>query len=145
MLSAVFLQPAIQYEIPVVFQPRVALKLVNFGSIDDRNSEFRHPTELQAGFGITPTLPIGRLDILIDYKSLNYEESSFEEKLHIGALFRYGAMNLATGLDQNGASFGVFYGLEQINSGILFSTTQLPWKKEDYYAQTVYVQVGWQL
>ncbi len=54
-------------------------------------------------------------------------------------------MNLSFGLDNNGVSLGIFYGLEQVHSGILFSTTQLPWKEDDYFAQTVYLQAGWKL
>jgi hypothetical protein len=63
----------------------------------------------------------------------------------MGLLFSYGAMNLGFGLDNRGSSFGVFYVLEKINAGILYSTSQVPWNQTDYYAQTVYLQAGWQL
>lgn len=139
-----FIQPAINYNIPLSWSPRIAIQVVNVGTVDEKYEEFKHPTEMQFGFGITPPVPYGKLDILLDYKSLNYEEKA-ADKIHLGALYKYGAMNLGFGLDSNGGSIGVFYGLEQINAGILFSTTQLPWREDDYFAQTVYVQVGWQL
>lgn len=142
--SALFIQPAATYNLPFDWSPRVVLQIVNMGVVDEKYDEFRHPVEAQFGLGISPPVPYGKLDLLLDYKSLNYEEKA-DEKIHLGALYKYGVMNLGFGLDANGASLGVYYGLEQINAGILFSTTQLPWREEDYYAQTVYLQVGWQL
>lgn len=142
--TALFIQPAVTYNFPLPWSPRISTKIVNLGNIDEKYDELKHPVEAQIGFGISPPMLYGKLDLLVDYKSLNYEEDS-SEKIHFGALYKYGAMNLGFGLDSNGASLGVFYGLEQINAGILFSTTQLPWRKDDYFAQTVYLQVGWQL
>lgn len=142
--TAYFAQPAVNYNIPLAWNPRLAVQIVNLGSVNVKYDEFKHPTEAQVGFGISPPMPYGNLEILLDYKSLSYEETG-AEKLHLGALYKYGTMNLGFGLDNNGGSIGVFYGLEQINAGILFSSTQLPWREDDYFAQTVYVQVGWQL
>lgn len=143
--TAYFVQPAMNYNIPNFWDARVSAYLVNLGYVNQHYDNFNHPVELQMGFAISPPVWYGKLDLLVDYKSLSYEETDAGEKIHFGALYRYGAMNLAFGLDNNGVSTGIFYGLEQINAGILFSTTKLPWKEDDYYAQTVYVQVGWQL
>lgn len=49
------------------------------------------------------------------------------------------------GIDSNGISGGVFYGLDKINAGIVYSTTQLVNEGESFYTQTVYAQLGWQL
>lgn len=142
--SALFLQPAINYNMPLPWKPRIALQIVNLGQIDNHYDDFTHPPELQVGLGVTPPIPYGRLDLLFDYKSLTDNDSDIN-KFHFGALYRYGVLNLGLGLDGHGGSLGIYYGLEQINAGILFSTTELPWRKDDYFAQTVYVQVGWQL
>jgi hypothetical protein len=142
--SAYFIQPAANYNFDFSWSPKMAAKIVNLGQLDKTYDEFPHPVEVQLGVGISPPVTYGKLELMLDYKSLNYEEKDFE-KLHLGVLYKYGAMDIGLGLDNNGASAGVFYGLEQINSGILFSTTKLPWKDNDYYSQTVYVQIGWQL
>lgn len=119
------------------------MQVANLGYIENPSDEFQHPTEPEVGLGVSPELPFGKLDLMLDYKSLSYDEN--EEKIHAGILFGFGAMSLGAGVDNYGGSTGIFYSLEQINAGILYSTTQLPWRKDDYYAQTVYVQVGWQL
>lgn len=85
-----------------------------------------------------------KVDLLADYKSLDIEASS-EQKWHLGALLNFGALNFSTGLDAYGISSGVYYALDSITAGILYSTTRLPWRPNDYYSQTVYVQLGWQI
>jgi len=142
--SAIFIEPAINYRFKSLWSPRLSAQVVNSGYLSEQYDEFEHPVELQFGFGLSPEIAIGRLDLLVDYKSLNSNESD-QKKIHIGGLYNYGAMTLATGVDDYGMSLGVFYGLEQINAGILFSTTKLPWRQDDYYSQTVYLQLGWQL
>jgi hypothetical protein len=54
-------------------------------------------------------------------------------------------MYLTGGIDTNGISGGVFYSLDKINAGIVYSTTQGAGQEESFYTQTVYVQLGWQL
>ena len=142
--TAYLFQPGVNYNFNTEWSPRVSMKVVNLGYFDQEYSEFAHPVEAQFGVGLSPTVYVGKLDLLLDYKSLNYEEKDWD-KLHLGILYHYGAMDIGLGLDNNGVSAGVFYGLEQINAGILFSTTKLPWKEADYFSQTVYVQMGWQL
>ncbi len=142
--NATFVQPALTYNFPMAWQPRVSMKVVNLGTVDQDYNEFRHPSETQFGFALSPEIFYGKIDVMMDYKSLNYEESDWE-KVHFGLLYRFGSMNLGFGFDNNGSSVGIFYGLEQINAGILFSTTKNLWKDDDYFAQTVYVQIGWQL
>lgn len=139
-----FFQPGVNYNINWFLPIRLSAKIVNIGFIDEEYDEFKHPTESQFGLGFSIPVKYGKLDLLFDYKSLNYEESE-GGKLHSGLLYKYGAMNLGFGLDSDGISAGVFYGLEQINSGIMFSTTKIPWRNDDFYSETVYVQVGWQL
>lgn len=142
--QTVFLNPSITYELPIFWAPRIVLQAANLGKVSEEFEEFPHPEELTAGFGLSPPLPYGSLDILIDYKSLNYEEDEMD-RFHLGVIYRLGAMSLGAGLDSNGVSLGIFQGLESVNAGILFTSTRQPWKESDYYADTVYVQLGWQL
>lgn len=142
--AAYIVQPAMNYNLPFPWSPRISLMYANMGSTNETYDEFKHPTEIQFGFGLSAPVPVGKLDLLFDYKSLSFDETD-KEKMHFGVLYKYGAMSLAGGIDNNGMSLGVFNMLEQVNAGILFSTTRLPWKEDEFYAQTVYVQIGWQL
>ena len=139
--SGLFLNPALNYNLNNQFKTVFSIKLVNLGWVNKYYEEFQHPTELQYGVSVTPNIYYGQLTFLLDYKSLSNSDSDFD-KLHFGTHYKFGAMNLGFGIDNNGTSFGVFYGLEQINASILFSTTELPWKSSEYLAQTVYLQIG---
>ena len=54
-------------------------------------------------------------------------------------------MNLSAGIDTYGISAGIFYSLEQINAGVMFSSTKITNEDEEFFTQTVYVQLGWQI
>ncbi len=140
-----FLNPSISYEFKTAdWSPRVVVQGTNLGTISEAYSEFPHPAEVIVGFGVSPPIPYGVLDFLLDYKSLNFEETP-GERLHFGSLYRLGAMSLGAGLDSNGSSLGIYQGLESVNAGILFTSTRQPWRTNDYYAETVSFQLGWQL
>lgn len=142
--TTVFVNPAVTYTIENSWSPRISVVMDNLVSTSAEFNEFQHPQEIKYGFSVTPPLSVGELNLLIDYKKLNADDTA-EEKVHYGALYKYGAMNLSGGVDAHGGSVGIFYTLDVISSGILFSTTQLPWKDRDYFSQTVYVQIGWKL
>lgn len=143
--TTLFLNPSLTYEFRnLSWSPRVVAQGTNLGTISEVYPEFPHPAEPMVGFGLSPPVPYGTLDLLLDYKSLNFEEVQ-SEKLHFGSLYKLGAMSLGAGIDSNGSSLGIYQGLESVNAGILFTTTRQPWRNNDYYAETVYVQLGWQL
>ncbi len=48
-------------------------------------------------------------------------------------------------IDSNGISGGVYYDVNMINAGIVYSTTQFANQSNNFYTQTVYLQLGWQL
>jgi hypothetical protein len=136
--------PAATLFLPGDWQPRIALKIANLQTTNGDTEGVEEPVDVQTGFGITIPLGWSSLDFALDYRSLSYNEE-WSEKFHLSSMFRFGAMSLVGGADYFGFSGGVFYGLEQVNAGILFSTTQAPWNSNDYYADTVYLQIGWQI
>jgi len=142
--QGILFSPAATVFFPGEWRPRVALKVANIGSFTGYTEALAEPIDVQTGGGVTIPLGWTELDVSVDYRSLTYEER-WEERFHLGSMLRFGAMALVSGVDYYGLSGGVFYGLEQVNAGILFSTTQAPWNSNDYYANTVYLQIGWQI
>jgi hypothetical protein len=140
-----FADPGAYLQLPIAWKPTLSAKIVNVGTTSQAYDEFKHPSEAQFGLGISPDMPIGKLNLMIDYKRLNYEEETLQDKLHYGMLYEFGVMNLGVGIDENGFSTGIYYEIEKVNAGVLYSTTKVPWKEADYYAQTVYLQLGWQM
>ena len=140
----IFFEPTATLNLPGSLKPRLVLAVANVGSEDGDVDRLNEPAEVQAGGAVT--VPIGWADVQmdLDYKSLSYNES-WNQKFHLGGVLRFGTMWLSGGLDYYGMSGGVFYGLEQVNAGILFTSTQVPWNSNDYYANTVYLQIGWQI
>lgn len=136
--------PAATLFLPGEWKPRVGVIVANLGWINGDKTRLGESTEVQGGGGITIPLGWTELELDLDYRSLSYDES-WNQKFHAGALLRFGTMSLTAGADYHGFSGGIYYGLEQLNAGILFSTTQAPWNSNDFYANTVYLQVGWQL
>lgn len=128
-----------------VWSPRISLLVANLGFVNPFDKDLNQRPEPQLGLGFTPPVRWGRLDFSVDYKSLTIYDKSILDRLHLGILYHFGSLYLANGIDHNGASSGVFYSIEKINAGILYSTTKTTTSEENYYTQTVYVQMGWQI
>lgn len=142
--SVTYLEPGMTYFFNKSWKPRVSLFVANAGIKSEHYDEILEPVEGQVGFGISPPMQWGSLDLSLEYRSLSYEESDLQ-KFRLGAMYKFGAMYLTGGIDQSGISGGVLYSLDKINAGIVYSTTQFTNDEENFYTQTVYVQFGWQL
>lgn len=142
--QAVYGEPGLTYIYPASWKPRASFFLANWGYVSEQYDDLKTPVDPQFGIAISPPMTWGDLDLSLEYRSMNYEESD-AEKIHFGALYQFGSMYLSAGLDSNGASGGVFYYLDQINAGVVYSTTRFINSGESNYTQTVYVQLGWQL
>ncbi len=139
-----FVEPSALYIFESDFKPRISMKGARLGNVSERFDQFLFPTELQVGFGVTADVLFGKMDFLLDYKSIE-STADTNRKFHFGSLYHLGAMSLGFGVDDYGVSTGINYGLDVIQAGVAFSTTQLPWRTDDYYSQTVYLQIGWKL
>ncbi|MDZ4678689.1 MAG: hypothetical protein SGI74_14420 [Oligoflexia bacterium] len=140
---ATYIEPGATYFLAKTWRPRVSVFVANLGYVSKQYEELKTPVEAQYGLGFSPPVGWGDLDISIEYRSMNYEESDIE-KLRLGALYHFGSMYLSGGIDGNGISGGVYYGLDKFNAGIVYSTTRFV-DEESFFAQTVYVQLGWQI
>lgn len=137
--------PAATVILPYSFKPRVALMVANIGSSFGDTDYMNDPIDVEAGAGFTIPLGWAEIDVDLDYRSLSYDED-WNERFHLGSVLRFGSMSLMSGIDNFGLSGGVYYNLEQVSAGILFTTTQIGGNaSSDYYANTVYLQVGYQL
>ncbi len=110
----------------------------------DNTEEIEEKPEAQVGASYEFPAFSGKMDLSVDYKSLSYTEDP-DQKLHWGARYQYGVLSLLGGVDSWGLSGGLFFSIEKIYSGILYSTSQVPWRKSEEYAQTTYIELGWQL
>jgi hypothetical protein len=142
--SVTYAEPGLTYFLGREWKPRVSLFVANLGYVSQKYDELPEPVEGQFGFGISPPMTWGEMDLSLEYRSMTYEENDLK-KLRFGALYHFGSMYLSAGVDSNGVSGGVYYGLDKINAGIVYSTTQLMNQGESFYTQTVYVELGWQL
>ncbi|MGE3758821.1 MAG: hypothetical protein AB7H97_13760 [Pseudobdellovibrionaceae bacterium] len=143
--SAIYVEPSFLWEIEKNWKYRFAGMVANAGNVSGDKEDLKTPAELQLSMGISPPLPYGTLEFSLDYRSLNYEEVEAKERIGLGALYGFGAMYLMGGVDSNGISGGTFYRVEAVNAGVLYSSTKMLGEEKDYYTQTVYVQLGWQI
>ncbi len=132
----------------LVYQPwkvRISMMYANAGRYSERYDQIDPADELQGGISITPELlPWGELLLSLDYKSLTAEDSSLD-KLHYGVSYSFGSMSISGGIDTHGISSGVFFSIQSISAGILYTTTKGLGDDSQNYTQTVYAQVGWQI
>lgn len=142
---AVYFEPSAYYVFDTFWHPSVSAMIANLGSQGGDFIDMTEPIDPQFSVGVSPILPFGELHFEIDYKSLTYQEESFAERLRYGLMYHLGAMYLGAGLDANGISSGLYFTLDSVNAGILYTTTRLPGQSADYYAQTVYIEAGWRL
>ncbi len=144
--SVTTFEPGLYYKFSNTFlKPAISLLIANGGFYQPFDKEINLPTEAQFGFAISPPIYWGEFNLTLDYKTLSVEDKELSDKIHSGFLYKFGSLNLAGGLNTHGASSGVFYSIEKINAGILYSTSRTSLEKEDIYSQTVYIQVGWQI
>lgn len=141
---AYYFEPSASYVLDHPWKPRVSVMIVNLGSVSEEYEELLLPIETQGAIGISPPLVWGNLDITVDYRSLSYEET-VAERFHLGMKYNYGVMHVFGGFDAHGASAGVQYGLEDVQAGIMYSTTRFSTMDDEFYTQTVYVQIGWKI
>ncbi len=142
--SVTYFEPGFTYFLAKEWKPRISLFVANLGYVSKKYDEMLEPAEVQFGFGISPPVTWGDLDLSLEYRSMTYEENDLK-KIRFGTLYHFGSMYLTGGIDSNGVSGGVFYGLDKINAGIVYSTTQGANQGGSFYTQTVYIQLGWQL
>ncbi|MBT4760767.1 MAG: hypothetical protein HOO06_03630 [Bdellovibrionaceae bacterium] len=139
-----YIEPGMTWEISNNWHPRLSVLVANLGFVSDKHDELNVPVDYQVGFGITPPIRWGELQLALDYKSLTLVEAD-QAKFRFGGTYGFGAMHFATGLDVNGVSGGIFYGLQQATAGVMYSTTRITNEDEDYFTQTLYVQLGWRI
>lgn len=142
--TAAYFEPGMTYFVAKAWRPRVSVFVANLGTVSEENDDLKSPVEVQYGLGISPPVPWGDVELSLEYRSMNYEETGLQ-RIRAGAVYHFGSMYLSGGVDSNGVSGGVFYGLDKINAGILYSTTKLMNEEKEFYTQTVYVQLGWQI
>lgn len=93
------------------------------------------------GISHTSQFEYADLQIEIARKTLIYNENE-NHKYKLGAQVLMGSMTLASGVDYYGLSFGTYYKIKNLNTGVSYSTTKVPWRSDDVYADTVYLQLG---
>lgn len=138
-----YIEPSLTWVSQSTWKPRATLMVSNLGIYSEEYIELETPIDVQVGVGISPTVKWGEFELSLEYRSMTYRESDIE-KLRLGAMYKLGAMYLAGGLDTNGISGGIYYSLEELSAGIMYSTTKIA-NNDDYFSQTVYVQLGWQI
>ena len=143
--QATYFEPGIAYQFKSAWNLTLAAMVANLGMQSGDFQTLPEPLEAQFAVGISPEVSWGNLEFELDYRSMNYQEQTNAQLLHLGGLYHLGTMYLSAGLDTNGSSMGIFYGLQEINAGIVYSTTKSLLFSDDYFTQTVYVQVGWQI
>ncbi len=141
--TATYIEPSLTYFWKGSWKPRVSAMMVNLGTVSQEYAELPQPIEGQVGVAVSPPVSWGEMDFTLDYRSMSYEEQEIWERLRLGAMYHFGSMYLTGGLDANGISGGVYYSVEKFNAGIMYSTTQF--SEDEYFTQTVYVQLGWQI
>lgn len=103
------------------------------------------PESTAMGVGLNPPMRWGQLSLSVDYRQLTDLTQRDVSFMHYGSLYKYGTMSLSAGADDYGFSGGIFFSIEKLNSGILFTTTKVPWIERSSYSQTVYTQFGMEI
>lgn len=140
--NATYIEPAVTWAPAVPWRPVMTVMVANLGLQSPITEGLPDPVEPQVGAALSPPVPFGTLTLAIDYRSLGYDESAMG-KFHFGALYRFGAMYLTGGLDSDGLSGGIYYSIEHLNAGILYTTTATTQTGD--YTNTAYAELGWQI
>lgn len=135
-------EPGISYAMPVRLHPRFSAVLANTGFKKGSLPWTEPKPSLDVGVSIAPEVPLGLFQVALDYRGV-YEDSTPQEKLHLGAIYQLGSMSLASGVDGSGYSMGVYSTINNLGAGVLFATTNVFWRDQIAYTQTMYAQLVW--
>jgi hypothetical protein len=138
----VFFEPAATMFFAGRWKPRASVMIENGGFGEGDTTDLINPTTLRANVAVSPEIGWGILDLELEYRQLRSDDQP-DQRFHFGANYQFGIMSAVFGVDYDGISGGIYYMFNQANAGIIYSTTQVPWRSSDYYFQTVYVQAGW--
>jgi hypothetical protein len=139
--SILYLEPGATFLLGQEWSPRISLMLANLGYVSRRNPGVPASVEPQVGFGISPPVLEGTLDLLVDYSSLSFQEQG-ADRLHLGALYHVNEFYYSAGIDAHGTSGGIHYEHRHFNLGLLFSTTRTLKEKETLDSHNLYFQIG---
>lgn len=144
--SVLFLEPGAAFLLgdADTWSPRLSVMVANLGYVSQRNPMVPSSAEPQVGFGISPPVDEGHLDLTLDISSLSFHERG-EEKLHLGALYKINEFYYSAGFDRHGTSAGIHYEHRHINGGLIFSTTRSLRERETFDNHNFYFQLGIQI
>lgn len=143
-ITRTYLEPSATYFSKTDWQWRLTAVMANALVSGERDADIHPKVHPELSVGLTPYDGWGSLEVSLDYRNFLVSEEN-SDKFHLGIIYNFAAMYLSSGFDKAGSSLGLFYKVEQINAGVLYTTTQFPQGSSDNYAQTVYVQFGCQL
>lgn len=141
----IFVEPAGSYVVNLPGWPTIVLSamLENLGAVEG-GDQASVPISPRFAIGASHPVGWGRLESVFEYRALSPESDTIE-RLHFGAVYHFGILSAAAGIDYDGISAGINYDFQSLNTGISYSTNQVPWRSRDFYFQTVYVQAGWRM
>jgi hypothetical protein len=142
--NAFFLSPGLVYQLHVPWRPRISILGRNIGFANQYFSALDDEPEVGVGFGVTPPLRWGKLEIGLDYEAVK-DPTDTVNRLHLGASYQFGHMTILVGASQDDYSGGVMFGLDSIRAGIIYKSTNIPFGNETDYARSIYSEFGLQI
>ncbi|MGH1469029.1 MAG: hypothetical protein ACRBBP_09150 [Bdellovibrionales bacterium] len=142
--KVLYLDPSITYRLPRLYNLVLTGSILNIGDSDlEGRGDVEEPVSVRLGASAEKGYKtFGKIKGSIEYGRQNYTESFFDA-LNLGVEYTYGGMKVIGGLNTYGMSTGVYFGISNIQAGIVYSSSRFPDVSNDSYVQTVYVQLGW--
>lgn len=139
-----YLDPSITYRVPKFYDLIITGMLMNIGSSDLENRpDVEEPIAGRLSASALIKLnKYGGVRTILEYGRQNYTED-FMNSLNFSAEYSYGGMKAIGGINTYGMSAGVYFGLSDIQAGIIYTSSRFPNLNEESYIQTVYVELGW--
>lgn len=124
--SALYFEPSVGYFFDTPWLPRFVLFAENITmSLGNNNRDFNEKPNINLAFGISPPLPLGFLELNLNYNNNLNRSYAKIHTFRFGGMYSLGLMNVAFGIDAYDKSLGVFSTLWSTRIGILYESRSL--------------------
>ncbi len=131
--EVLYIEPGLTYHISENWDPRFSLLLSNGGFARTKISFIDTEPDLIVGFGLTPPMPFGTLDLSLTLADEDLPELAPSEKLRVGASYSLALAKSVLTLGAHDLSLGLLTQLWSARVGIYYS-----WVRNATLDQSIY-------
>lgn len=108
------------------WKPRISATVQNVGRTWPDDTLYPELTDIAVGLGLEPPVPVGRWRLGVDFVSL-VQGQDLASRVRAGTSYRYGILEVMTGMNTDAFTAGLEFGLSYVQVGIAYELLRDQW------------------